>query len=35
VGWSRDPVDAVTMWWAASATADAQDFLSRREALLQ
>jgi hypothetical protein len=35
VGWSRDPVDAVTMWWAASVTADAQDFLSRREALIQ
>jgi hypothetical protein len=35
VGWSRDPVDAVTMWWASSAANDARDFLSRREALLQ
>jgi hypothetical protein len=34
VGWSRDPVDAVTMWWASSAPNDARDFLSRREALL-
>jgi hypothetical protein len=34
VGWSRDPVDAVTMWWASSAPEDARDFLSRREALL-
>jgi hypothetical protein len=35
VGWSRDPVDAVTMWWASSAPNDARDFLMRREALLQ
>jgi hypothetical protein len=34
VGWSRDPVDAVTMWWAASVPEDARDFLRRREALL-
>jgi hypothetical protein len=34
VGWSRDPVDAVTMWWSASAANDARDFLRRREALL-
>jgi hypothetical protein len=34
VGWSRDPVDAVTMWWASSVPEDARDFLRRREALL-
>ena len=35
-GWDQiPPVDAVTMWWAVSATADAKDFLSRRKALLQ
>ncbi len=35
-GWDRiPPVDAVTMWWAVSAMADAKDFLSRRKALLQ
>jgi hypothetical protein len=34
VGWSRDPVDAVTMWWAAGVPEDARDFLRRREALL-
>jgi hypothetical protein len=34
VGWSRDPVDAVTMWWASSVPDDARDFLRRREALL-
>jgi hypothetical protein len=34
VGWSRQPVDAVTMWWAASVPEDARDFLRRREALL-
>ncbi len=34
VGWDRDPVDAVTMWWAASVPEDARDFLRRREALL-
>jgi hypothetical protein len=33
VGWSRDPVDAVTMWWASSVPEDARDFLRRREAL--
>jgi hypothetical protein len=34
VGWDRDPVDAVTMWWASSVPEDARDFLRRREALL-
>jgi hypothetical protein len=35
-GWDQMPsVDAVTMWWALSARADAQDFLRWREALLQ
>jgi hypothetical protein len=34
VGWSRGPVDAVTMWWAAGVPEDARDFLRRREALL-
>jgi hypothetical protein len=35
VGWDRvPPVDAVTMWWASSVVADAQDFLRRRENLL-
>jgi hypothetical protein len=34
VGWSRDPVDAVTMWWASSVPEDARDFLRRREDLL-
>jgi hypothetical protein len=35
-GWDQMPsIDAVTMWWALSARADAQDFLRRRKALLQ
>jgi hypothetical protein len=35
-GWDWMPsVDAVTMWWSASATADVRDVLRRREALLQ